>query len=129
MFLQRSRREESFATGCTEKCPGHFFLRLVGVEGDHVSLQVGRHSHSLPTQVTVGVLRLRVFNHVKLQLVLEVKHLLTNLAVQLGSDLVFGSDVNVASSSLGISLLTDGTLKLTVDLQCNLTYINQLRLQ
>ena len=117
MFLKSPRCEESLTTGRTEESSRHLLLRLVSVEGNHVSLQVGRHPHPLPTQVTVGVLGLCVFHHVKLQLMLEVKHLLTNLAVQLGSDLVFGSDVNVASSSLGVSLLTDGTLKLSVYLQ------------
>ena len=89
VFLQSSRREETFATGCTEKCPGHFFLRLIGVEGDHVSLEVSGHPHSLPAQVTVGVLSLGVFHHVELQLVFEVENLVTDLALQFSTNFVF----------------------------------------
>ena len=117
MFLQGARREESLATGCAEESPGHFFLRLVGVEGDHVSLEIGRHPHSLPAQVTVGVLSLGMFDHVQLQLVFEVEDLVTNLAVQFSTYLVFGSNVNIAPSSLGITLLANCTLELSIYLR------------
>ena len=117
VLLKSSRREESFATGCTEKCPGHFFLRLVGVESDHVPLEIGRHPDSLPAEVTVGVLSLGVFHHMELQLVFEVEHLATDLALQFSTYFVFGSDVNIAPPSLGISLLTNSALELSVYLR------------
>ena len=54
-----------------------------------MSLEVRRNSHSLPAEVTVGVLSLGMFDHVQLQLVFEVEDLVTNLAVQFSTYLVF----------------------------------------
>ena len=116
VLLQGPGGEEPLAAGGAEEGAGHLLLRLVGVEGDHVSLEVGGHSDPLPTQVAVGVLGLGVLHHVELQLVLEVEDLLTHLTPQLGPDLVFRSDVNVAPSSLGIGLLTYSALELPVNL-------------
>ena len=79
-----------------------------------MSLEVGGHSDSLPAEVTVGVLSLSMFDHVQLQLVFEVEDLVTNLAVQFGSYLVLGSDVDVAPSPLRIDLLTNCALELSV---------------
>ena len=89
VLLQRPGGEEPLAAGRTEEGAGHLLLGLVGVEGDHVSLEIGRHPHSLPAQVTVGVLSLGMFDHVQLQLVFEVEDLVTNLAVQFSTDFVF----------------------------------------
>ena len=89
MLLQGPGGEEPLAAGGAEEGAGHLLLRLVGVEGDHVSLEVSGHPHSLPAQVTVGVLSLGVFHHVELQLVFEVENLVTDLAFQFSTNFVF----------------------------------------
>ena len=81
VFLESSRGEEPFATDCAEELSGQLLLRLVGVEGDHVSLEVGRHPHTFAAEVTVRVLLLVVFHHVKIQLVFEIEELLANVTL------------------------------------------------
>ena len=75
-------------------------------------LKVSRHPHPLAAEVAVGVLLLVMLHHVQVKLVLEVEQLLTDVTLELGANLVFGSDVNITPSSLGESLFTNCTLKL-----------------